>query len=56
MPIWFARALYFPATVNRTLSPIMSFDLTDEETDALAKHLRQALDYARYPFAPGSIP
>jgi hypothetical protein len=30
----------------------MTLDLTDAETAALAKHLRQALDYARYPYAP----
>jgi hypothetical protein len=30
----------------------MTLDLTDEEAAALAKHLRQALDYARYPLAP----
>jgi hypothetical protein len=27
-------------------------ELTDEEAAALARHLRDALDYARYPFAP----
>jgi hypothetical protein len=30
----------------------MHLDLTDDEADALAKHLRQALDEARYPLAP----
>jgi len=30
----------------------MTLDLTDDEALALAKHLRQALDYARYSFAP----
>jgi hypothetical protein len=30
----------------------MTLDLTDEEAAALAKHLRQAIDYARYPLAP----
>jgi hypothetical protein len=30
----------------------MTLDLTDEEALALAPHLRGALDYARYPFAP----
>lgn len=30
----------------------MILDLTDEEAAALAKHLRQSLDYDRYPFAP----
>jgi hypothetical protein len=29
----------------------MHLDLTDEEAAALAHHLRDALDYARYPFA-----
>jgi hypothetical protein len=32
--------------------PIMVLDLTDDEARALAKHLRQALDYARHPLAP----
>lgn len=30
----------------------MILDLTDEEAKALAKHLRDTIDYARYPFAP----
>jgi hypothetical protein len=30
----------------------MTLDLTDDEARALARHLRDALDYARYPFAP----
>jgi hypothetical protein len=30
----------------------MTLDLPDDEAAALAKHLRQAIDYARYPFAP----
>ena len=30
----------------------MTLDLTDEEAAALRKHLREALDYCRYPFAP----
>jgi hypothetical protein len=30
----------------------MTLDLTDEEAAALAKHLLDAIDYARYPFAP----
>jgi hypothetical protein len=30
----------------------MTLDLTDDEAAALAKHLQQAIDYARYPFAP----
>jgi hypothetical protein len=30
----------------------MHLDLSDDEAAALTKHLRQALDYARYPFAP----
>jgi hypothetical protein len=30
----------------------MHLDLTDEEAAALTKHLRQALDYHRYPLAP----
>jgi hypothetical protein len=30
----------------------MNLDLTDNEAVALAKHLRQAIDYARYPYAP----
>ena len=30
----------------------MNLDLTDEEPAALARRLREALDYARYPFAP----
>lgn len=30
----------------------MTLDLTDEEAAALRKHLREALDYTRYPFAP----
>jgi hypothetical protein len=30
----------------------MQLDLTDDEAAALAKHLRQALDEARFPFAP----
>jgi hypothetical protein len=30
----------------------MTLDLTDEEARALAKHLRQALDYACYSYAP----
>ncbi len=30
----------------------MHLDLTDEEARALAHHLRDALDYARDPFAP----
>jgi hypothetical protein len=31
---------------------ITTLDLTDEETAALTKHLRQAIDYARYPLVP----
>ena len=30
----------------------MTLDLTDEEAAALTKHLRQAIDDARYPLAP----
>ena len=30
----------------------MTLDLTDDEAHALAKHLRQAIDYARFPMAP----
>ena len=30
----------------------MMLDLTDEEAEALAHHLREALDYTRYLFAP----
>jgi hypothetical protein len=30
----------------------MNLDLTDEEATALIRHLREALYYARYPFAP----
>ena len=30
----------------------MTLDLTDEEAAALTKHLRQAIDYARFPLAP----
>jgi hypothetical protein len=33
----------------------MHLDLSDEETAALSRHLRDALDYARYPFAPRLI-
>ena len=34
----------------------MTLELTDDEAAALAEHLRQAIDYARYPYAPrGSI-
>ncbi len=35
------------------IRPIMVLDLSDDEAAALAtKHLRQAIDYARYPLAP----
>jgi hypothetical protein len=30
----------------------MTLDLTDEEARALAKHLRQTIDYSRFPLAP----
>jgi hypothetical protein len=30
----------------------MTPDLTDDEAAALARYLRQALDHARYPYAP----
>ena len=30
----------------------MILDLTDDEAAALARHLRQTLDYDPYPFAP----
>ena len=30
----------------------MMLDLTDDEARALAKHLRQTIDYARFPLAP----
>lgn len=30
----------------------MNLDLTDEEADELTRHLREAIDYARYPLAP----
>jgi hypothetical protein len=30
----------------------MTLDLSDEEAAALTRHLREALDYARYPLAP----
>jgi hypothetical protein len=29
----------------------MTLDLTEDEARALARHLREAIDYARYPFA-----
>jgi hypothetical protein len=47
-----ARRQVFPATVNRTISQGMTLDLTDDEAAALAKHLRHAIDYDRYPLAP----
>ena len=34
----------------------MALDLTDEEASTLVKHLRQVLDYIRYPFAPRTDP
>lgn len=37
------EALYFQ---------IMTRDPTDDEVRTLARHLRQAIDYARYPLAP----
>jgi hypothetical protein len=30
----------------------MTLDLTDEEPAALTRHLRETIDYARYPLAP----
>jgi hypothetical protein len=30
----------------------MTLDLTDQEAAALTRHLRQAIDYDPYPFAP----
>ena len=32
----------------------MTLDLTDEEAAALTKHLREAIDDARFPLAPRS--
>ena len=34
----------------------MTLDLTDEEAAALARHIRDALDYIRYSFAPRLYP
>ena len=34
----------------------MTLNSTDEETPALARHLRETLENARYPFAPGLDP
>jgi hypothetical protein len=34
----------------------MQLELSDEEARALARHLREALDYARYPYAPRHDP
>jgi hypothetical protein len=30
----------------------MTLDLTEDDARALTKHLRQAIEYARYPYAP----
>jgi hypothetical protein len=30
----------------------MELELSEEEARALARHLREALEYARYPYAP----
>ena len=30
----------------------MTLDLTDEEAAALTRHLRQTIDYTRFPYAP----
>jgi len=35
---------------------IMQLDLTDEEQEALARHLRQHIRQARYPLAPALDP
>ena len=40
------------AGAARSYIPGMTLDLTDDEAAALTKHLRQALDEARYPLAP----
>jgi hypothetical protein len=42
----------FPAMVNRPISPRMTLELSDEEAAALARHLRHAIDDARFPYAP----
>lgn len=34
------------------IKQIMTLDPADDEARALAKHLRQAIDEARFPFAP----
>jgi hypothetical protein len=38
----------FLAIVNRPISPDMTLDWTEEETVALAEHLRHAIDEDRY--------
>jgi hypothetical protein len=40
------------AGAARSYIPGMTLDLTDDEAAALAKHLRHAIDEARYPLAP----
>jgi hypothetical protein len=48
----YRRRTAFPPKVNRTIWQDMTLDLTEDEARALAKHLRQALDNRRYPYAP----
>jgi hypothetical protein len=38
--------------VKRTISPEMTLELPEEEATALARHLRQTVDYDPYPWAP----
>jgi hypothetical protein len=44
------------AVGKRTHLPVMMLDLTEEETDALARLLSRTIDDDRYPFSPRLLP
>src|SRR3979411_1650299 len=46
------RARGLAAFGKRTHLPVMMLDLTEEETDALARLLRRTIDDDRYPLSP----
>ena len=47
-----SRARGLAAFGKRTHLPVMVLDLTEEETDALARLLRRRIDDDRYPLSP----
>ena len=51
-PFRLPTAAGWPPLVKRPICPCMTLDLTDEETDALARLLSRTIDDDRYPLSP----